>query len=187
MTTIVGMLDGAEWEEYTVPESVTLISRNSFWNCKKIKRIVLTKNITRIGYNPFVGCESLSIESRNPLYLVQDGLLLNHDGTELICCTNNTAKKGVAIRDEIKTINRGAFSGCKDLRDIHLGRLEAILKTAFTYCTGLTELFIPDTVKYIGEWAFAYCKNLRRISAARHTVIDRNALSECPAKVEVRA
>jgi len=186
LTTIIGVLDGAEFEEYIVPETVTLISRNSFWNCKKIKKVVITKNVTRIGYNPFAGCEILTLESRNPRYIIRNGLLLNSDGTELICCTNVTAKKGVKIPDEIRSINRGAFSGCKDLTHIEFNRVELIDKSAFTSCAQLSELIIPDTVKYIGEWAFSYCSGLKKISIGKDTFIDRNAFNECRAVVERR-
>ena len=185
-TTIIGVLDGTEFEEYVVPETITLISRNAFWNCKKIKRIVISKNVRIIGYNPFAGCDTLTIENHSPNFVVKNDLLISRDGRAIICCTNEAAKKGVTIPDEIQAINRGAFSGCKNLKHIDLNRIKIIDKSAFTNCMGLTKLFIPDMVKYIGEWAFSYCSGLKTISIGKNTIVDRNAFNECPAVIMQR-
>jgi hypothetical protein len=185
-TAIIGVLNGTEIDELIVPETVTLISRNSFWNCKKIRKIVITKNVKTIGYNPFAGCEALTLESRNPNLVIRNGLLMNADATEILCCTNERAKHGVKLQDGVKNINRSAFSGCRDLTQIDFGGTEVIDKSAFTNCTGLTKLYIPDTMKYIGEWAFSYCVNLKTVSIGVRTSIGRNAWCECPAIVTTR-
>lgn len=185
-TAIIGVLNGTEIDEFVVPKTVTLISRNSFWNCRKIKKVVITQNVKVIGYNPFAGCEELTLESQNTNLPIVNGLMLNRDKTEIICCTNTTAIQGVQLPDSVKFINRGAFSGCIGLKKINLNGIEIIDKSSFTKCIGLCELFIPDSVKIIGEWAFSYCKNLKMISISNNTKIDRNAFSECPAKIEIR-
>jgi len=183
LTTIIGCLNNAQIDEFIVPESVTLISRNSFWNCRNIKKIVLTKNIRVIGYNPFASCINLIIESQNPKYKVRNGLLLNEMETELICCTNVVAKNGIVIPDSVRIINRGAFSGCVDLQHITLNKVTYMDKSSFTNCIGLTKVYLPDTIEYIGEWAFSYCLNLLEISINEKTIIDKNAFNECPVKV----
>jgi hypothetical protein len=185
-TTIVGALNCMEIGELILPETVTLISRNSFWNCKKIKKIIITKNVRCIGYNPFAGCEVLTIERLNPNYPIRNGMMTNRDGTEILCCPNEIARHGVTIPDGARIINRGAFSGCKDLKEIAFDGIEIIDKSAFTNCTGLRSITIPDSVKHIGEWAFSYCTNLERISVGEWTTIDRNAFNECPVEVEIR-
>lgn len=182
-TAIIGVLFKTTMEKYVVPDSITLISRNSFWNCKGIKKIVLTENIKVIGYNPFAGCDNLTFESENDRLRVENSILYNHDYTELICCTNIVSKEQVKIRDTVKYINRGAFSGCKDLAKIDFNQVIDIAKSSFTNCSSLTSLYIPDTVKHIGEWAFAYCNNLERVEINKVTVIDKNAFNECPAVI----
>lgn len=182
-TAIIGVLVNTTMEKYVVPHSITLISRNSFWNCKGIKKIVLTENIKVIGYNPFAGCDNLTFESDNVRLKVKDGILYNQDYTELICCTNIVAKERVKIRDSVKYINRGAFSGCKDLVQIDFNQVIDIAKSSFTNCSSLTSLYIPDNVKHIGEWAFAYCSNLQRVEVNKITIIDKNVFNECPAEI----
>ena len=72
-TTVIGCLNGTKIDRLVIPESVTLISRNSFWNCKGIKKIVITENVNRIGYNPFAGCEKLLLESESSMFPCEDG------------------------------------------------------------------------------------------------------------------
>lgn len=185
-TTIIGVLGNTILEEYTVPDSVTLISRNSFWNCKGIKKLILSKNIKRIGYNPFASCENMTIISKNHDFKVIGGILYNKDLSELICCPNSAVREKVKIRDGVKYINRGAFSGCINLKEIDFNQVIDIAKSSFTNCTSLTKLYIPDRVNYIGEWAFAYCNKLLTIEVHKSTVIGKNALNECPAKIIIR-
>jgi hypothetical protein len=128
----------------------------------------------------------LKLESENYRFKVVEGILYNNDLTELICCTNVIAGENVKLNDEVKYINRGAFSGCKDLKEIDLNKVVDIAKSSFTNCSSVTELYIPDQVKYIGEWAFAYCSSLLTVKVHKDTIIGKNAFNECPAKIIVR-
>jgi hypothetical protein len=91
--------------------------------------------------------------------------------------------KSYRVPDSVKIINRGVFSGCKDLEKINLNNVTYIDKSAFTNCTSLKEVYIPDCVTYIGEWAFSYCTGMEIISINKKTFVDKNAFNECPAKI----
>ena len=185
-TTVIGCLNGTEIDRLVIPDTVTLISRNSFWCCKGIGGIVISKNVNRIGYNPFAGCENLLLESESSLFPCENGIIYNENKTHLLCATNRSVGKSFRVPDGVTHINRGVFSGCVDLERMDLTGVTYIDKSAFTNCVSLTELYIPDTVTYIGEWAFAYCKKLQKVSVSRKTVIDKNAFNECPAEIEWR-
>lgn len=186
-TTVIGCLNGSQIDCLTIPESVTLISRNSFWNCKGVRKILLTKNVDRIGYNPFAGCENLLIENDcNPNFCVKNGIVFDKPRTHLLCATDRAVGEKYRVPEGVTHINRGVFSGCPSLREIDFGGVTCIDKSSFTNCTGLTELYIPDAVTYIGEWAFSYCTNLRKISINKKTFVDKNAFNECPVSIEWR-
>lgn len=186
-TTIVGCLNGTRIDCLRIPESVTLISRNSFWNCKGIRKIILTKNVDRIGYNPFAGCENLLIVSEgNPHFKVEAGVVFDPSGTHLLCATDRAVGEEYRVPDGVTHINRGVFSGCVSLCRIDFNQVTYIDKSSFTNCTGLTDVFIPDAVTYVGEWAFSYCANLHKICVNRKTFIDKNAFNECPVEIEWR-
>ena len=185
-TTIVGCLNGSQIDCLRIPETVSLISRNSFWNCKGVKKIVITKNVDRIGYNPFAGCENLIIESENDNFVVKNGVVYDKTLTHILCATDKAIGKEFTLPDGITHINRGVFSGCKSLENIDFNGVTYIDKSSFTNCVGLTDIYVPDTVTYIGEWAFAYCVNLKKVSIGKNTFVDKNAFNECSAVIERR-
>ena len=182
-TTIIGCLNGSQIDELRIPETVTSINRNAFWNCKGIKKVVITKNIVRIGYNPFASAENMYLESESPEIISRGGILYDKTMTNLLCATNRAVGKSYRVPDSVKIINRGVFSGCKDLEQIDLNNVTYIDKSSFTNCTSLKEVYIPDSVTYVGEWVFSYCKNLQVVSIHKKTFVDKNAFNECPAKI----
>ena len=182
-TTIIGCLNGSQIDELRIPETVTSINRNAFWNCKGIKKVVITKNVVRIGYNPFASAENMYLESESPEIISRDGILYDKTMTNLLCATNRAAGKSYRVPDSVKIINRGVFSGCKDLEQIDLNNVTYIDKSSFTNCMSLKEIYIPDSVTYVGEWVFSYCKNLKKISINKKTFVDKNAFNECPAEI----
>ena len=186
MTTIIGCLNAVKINEFIVPETVTLISRNSFWNCKGIEKIVISNSVNRIGYNPFAGCENLWIESESPLFKAIQGIVYNKEKTHILCATNKAVGREFTIPNGVTHINRGVFSGCVDLEKIDFNGVIYIDKSSFTNCMSLIEVYVPDDVTYIGEWAFAYCIAMKKISISRKTFVDKNAFNECPAKIEWR-
>lgn len=182
-TTIVGCLNGSKIERIVIPKTVTLISRNSFWNCKGVKNVVITKNINRIGYNPFAGAEDLLLESESPLFVVENGIVYDQDKTHMLCATNRAVGKIFRVPNGVTHINRGVFSGCKDLEKIDFNGVVYIDKSSFTNCISLKDVYIPDGVTYIGEWAFSYCTGMKTISICKKTFIDKNAFNECSAEI----
>ena len=182
-TTIIGCLNGSQIDELRIPETVTSINRNAFWNCKGIKKVVITKNIVRIGYNPFASAENMYLESESPEIVSRNGILYDKTMTNLLCATNRAVGKSYRVPDSVKIINRGVFSGCKDLEQIDFNNVTYIEKSSFTNCTSLKEVYIPDNVTYVGEWVFSYCKNLKMISINKNTFVDKNAFNECPAEI----
>lgn len=185
-TTIIGCLNGVQIDCLEIPDTVSLISRNSFWNCNGIKRIVIGKNVNRIGYNPFAGCTDLLLESKSLDFPCEDGIIFNKDKTQLLCATNKAVGQKYRAPNGVKSINRGVFSGCKDLKEIDFNQVTYIDKSSFTSCSSLESIYIPDGVTYVGEWTFSYCMSLKHVSISKNTKIDRNAFNECPATIERR-
>ena len=65
-------------------KDVKRICRNSFWNCKGIKKLVLPKSLEQIGYNPFVGCSNIEFISNTNKFIVYNGA----HSSEGRCLTN---------------------------------------------------------------------------------------------------
>ena len=162
------------------------ICRNSFWNCKGIRKILLPKTLESIGYNPFVNCSNIEFESNSKNYIVYNNALYTADKSKLVCYPAKYAIGDVYLLDEVITLERGAFSGCDKMVNIHLHNVSIISKTCFTNCNSLEKVYCSDLVIYIGEWAFAHCTNLKELSVYKDCFIDNNAMLNSNVKLNIR-
>ena len=73
--------------------------------------------------------------------------------------------RNLDIPDNIKRIDRSAFSGCTLLENINLGNgVTEIGDYVFESCRGLTSVTIPDSVTTIGDNAFRECTGLTNVT-----------------------
>lgn len=181
-SSVIGCLNSID-TDCLILKNIRRICRNSFWNCKGIRKIVFPKTLEDIGYNPFVSCSNIEFESNSDKYIVYNNALYTADKSKLVCYPAKYAIGDVHLPDEVITLERGAFSGCDKLTDIHLHNVSIISKTCFTNCNSLTSVYCSDLVTYIGEWAFAHCANLKKLSVYKNCFIDNNATLNSPVKI----
>ena len=107
-----------ELEEVNLPDSVEEIDGCCFVDCKKLKKIKLPASLSKIGLVSFSYCPQLKLEldPKNPYFRMIDGVLYNHDVTELIYCPSSL--KELAIPATVKKIREGAFHGCDLIEDV---------------------------------------------------------------------
>lgn len=181
-SSVIGCLNSID-TDCLVLKDVKRICRNSFWNCKGIRKIVFPKTLEDIGYNPFVSCSNIEFESNSDKYIVYNNALFTVDKSKLVCYPAKYAIGEVHLPDETITLERGAFSGCDKLSNIHLHNVSIISKTCFTNCNSLVSVYCSDLVTYIGEWAFAHCANLKEVSVYKDCFIDNNATLNSPVNI----
>lgn len=69
------------------------------------------------------------------------------------------------VKYGITSIGDSAFSGCSGMTELTLpNSVTSIGDCAFYGCTGLTELILPNSVRSIGDIAFTYCSGLEKIT-----------------------
>lgn|GEM_PF-367487 len=184
-SSVIGCLNSIDTDELVLKD-VKRICRNSFWNCKGIRKIVFPKTLQDIGYNPFVGCSNIEFVSYSDNYIVYNNALFTKDKSKLVCYPAKYAVGKISLPDETTTLERGAFSGCEKMTSINLHNVSIISKTCFTNCNGLEKVYCPDLVAYIGEWAFAHCENLKELSVFKGCFIDNNATLNSPVIINQR-
>lgn len=113
------------------------------------------------GYNCLF--KNVTVDSENPYFCSEDGVLYNERKTELIFCP--VEKTELIIPDTVKNIGVYAFYKCDKLTSVQIpDSVKAIKEYAFSYCSALTSVFVPGNVTTIGNQAFGGCYKLSEIT-----------------------
>ena len=126
----------------TFGKGVTTIESCAFYNCKSLNNLIIPKTVTQIGEAAFFGCESLEniiVASQNTKYDSREGC-----NTIVETATNKiiVGCKNTSFPSSVRAINEFAFGGC--------GKM--------------TEIEIPTTITEIGYKAFCNCDSLESIT-----------------------
>ena len=116
----------------TIPNTVTSIGMNAFYDCKKLTSITIPDSVTSINANAFNWCTGLkSVTIPNSVTSI--------GSSAFMYCTRLT---DITISDSIRSINAATFFGCTGLTSITIpNSVTSIGKRAFVGCKGLTITF----------------------------------------------
>jgi hypothetical protein len=104
------------------------------------------------------------VDSLNPAYSSENGVLFDKSQTTLIQCPGGKAGS-YTIPNSVNTIGDIAFDGCTSLTNVTIGtNVTNIGDWAFQYCTNLTSVAIGTNVTRIGNYAFYYCSSLINVT-----------------------
>ena len=123
----------ASLESLSLPANLRIFPTDNIQDCKKLTAIYVNQN--------------------NKYFKSIEGILYNHDVTEILICPRGKAGK-VFIPDTVKHIADYCFEGCSKITSIELPRsIETIGRYAFSDLM-LENLVIPNSVIEIGEGCF---------------------------------
>ena len=110
MTKIIAYPAGKTNSSFSIPDTVTEIMDNAFYNSSNLNFIDLPERLTSIGELAFYGCTSL-----NSIYMNQN---ISQIGRKAFSdCTSLSDVKFLGIR-EPEVIESGVFAGCDSLSSI---------------------------------------------------------------------
>jgi len=180
------------FKQIVIENGVTSIGTRAFHYCDSLMSVFIPSSVTSIGVEPFFYCfnfTSIEVETGNPAFVSENGILFNKDKTTLIYCPDKksgsytipdgvlnindyafswcTGLTSVTIPAGVTSIGNHAFFGCIGLSSISIGNnVTSIGQFAFGYCHGLASIFIPNSVKTIGFFAFYDARGLNSIDVA---------------------
>ena len=158
-----GVFNSSTIRSVNLPESLVFIGTTAFANTN-IESMTISAKVKEIGDGAFSGCKnlmSIDVDSGNPNYASQDGILYTKDLSALISVPGGLSGK-IVIPDGIKKIPNDAFYACDKLIKVVLPETVNYLgDRAFSECHNLEYVNIPAAVSYIGDECFYQCHNLR--------------------------
>ena len=169
----------------TIPDSVTSIGYYAFRDCSSLTSITIPGGVTSIGSHAFYECSSLKkvyaagLDSWLKIKFSGWGSNPCNNGADLYF--NGEIVKEVAVPNNVTSIGDYAFSGCTGLTSITIpDGVTSIGDYAFSGCTGLTSITIPDGVTSIGNGAFNKCSSLTSVTIPDSvTSIGEGAFYDC--------
>ncbi|MGN9195102.1 leucine-rich repeat protein [Blautia massiliensis (ex Liu et al. 2021)] len=167
-------------ESVTLPDSLTTIEKNAFYNCEKLKSVTIPQNVSSIGLAAFVeglsesSLTEIKVDPENPYFSEKDGVVFSKDGTKLIVFPSGrsgdyqipggTVSVGdyafyycvnvssITVPGSVRSLGEGAFGNCSSLTKAVLNEgLEEIGEYAFQSSSGIRDLIIPASVKSVGK------------------------------------
>ena len=163
---------------YAIPETVTGISANAFYQCENLKNLTLSNGIKYMDSGLISdsvetitigkGCSFLSaasfsehvkrvdVSSENPYFASVDGVLFNKQKTELIYYPAQLEGASYTVPDSVKAIGNYAFANNAHLNELTLrSSLNSIGKYALYQSKGIQELNLPNSLKELNRYAFS--------------------------------
>ena len=159
----------------TVPNTVTKIGENTFYECSCLERADMPEGLTYIGNSAFMYCSRLAkadipstvtvIKNNAFVSTAIDSLDLP-EGLEYIGSRAflNTKITRLKIPDSVKYIGNRAFGFCWSLEEAVLSaNITIIPEDVFINCVKLKSLEIPEGVQIIEPYAFEGCSELETL------------------------
>jgi len=139
----------------SLPEGITSIGENAFFDCGGLTSITSPESVTTIGICAFDGCSKLnSITIPNSVTIIG----ISAFGR----CSSLTS---VTIPESVTSIGGGAFQYCSSLTSVTIPEsVTNIPLECFRNCNSLTSVFIPNSVTSIGNYAFYECTSLTSVT-----------------------
>lgn len=144
----------SDYEEIIIPDSVQIIGSQTFANCKKLKRITLSKNLKILGDAAFSGCSNLEyVEIPESLtYLPR------------VCFAECVNLKTLKTHDNMNYFDHFALYKCNNLKDFEIPKnLSYMGIKALAKCNLIKSLTIPTSLEDIECGAFSEMQSLEEI------------------------
>jgi BspA type Leucine rich repeat region (6 copies) len=169
--------------DIAIPSRVSWIDLWAFSGCTSLTGITIPNSVNFIGVHAFSGCSNLTsigVDSTNPWFSSEDGVLFTKSQDLLIACPPGKAGQ-YSVPSKVSRIANHGFADCTTLTSVTLPNgIAEIGDFAFSGCTGLISVSLPDSVAYLGRSAMASCSSLASIKIPKRlSFLGHSVFSHC--------
>lgn len=160
-------------ERIVIPEGVTSIGENAFYNLNTLEGAVLPDSLIEMGMYAFAGCTTLQdIEFGSGLSVIPVGAF------------GGCAIASLTLPETVTDIYYDAFRGCRELTSVKLPDSVTYLgSSVFAECEALAEVTLPKGLVSIENATFESCGSLAAVEfPAGVKSIGSSAFEECALK-----
>ena len=138
------------------------IQSSAFEGQEAIKKVVIKKGVTKIGYQAFSYCANIkSVKIPGSVKAIDEEAFYN--------CTS---LKRITVPGSVKTIDYEAFRNCSNLTTVKIKNgVEEIYEYAFNNCKKLKKVYLPKSIKCLGYDSFTYWTENNKINKTKITDI----------------
>ncbi|HUM83962.1 MAG TPA: leucine-rich repeat domain-containing protein, partial [Lachnospiraceae bacterium] len=167
-----------------IPDSVTSIGNGAFDSCTSLISIFLPDSVSNLGKFVFSNCSrlgSIDVSESNPDYSSINGILFTKNSGILKICPAGLDVGNYSIPESVNTIEDYAFIQCKKLTAINIpATVKKVGIDAFNGCSGLTTVAIPDSLTAVSNGMFDGCTGLTSVTLPDSiTSITARAFCDC--------
>lgn len=138
--------DKSVLEEIVIPDGVTTLPSNCFYEYRALKNIVLASSVSTIKDYAFYRCESLDIELSVPNLVI----------IELAAFRECKLLKKITNLGKVSSLPSNVFRSCNNLIFVKLPSTLTSIGESFQYCTGLkTVICEAITPPLLSSYAFS--------------------------------
>ena len=136
--------ENAQFEQITIPDTVTEIGNNAFYYCDLLVSITLPQGLQKISDYMFAYCRSLTS--------ITIPAAVTEIGTQAFIVSGLTT---ITIPSTVTALGSSAFASCESLTSMAIQAAVTAIPDEFASDCPLTSLTLPNTLQTIGKLAFS--------------------------------
>ena len=146
-----------------IPDTVTSIADEAFYNNDMIRNVYIPSSVTSIGARAFYDCDQLTS------VFIPDSVITVGSSCFYSCGSLVYAK----LSQNMGTISSSMFYDCKNLETVVMGmNVTEIGSSAFYNCVKLADVELPGGLVTLGGGAFENCRSIVKVTIPK-------SLTEC--------